>query len=404
MNGQEPEEGRTLFDFAPYILLIFRKRRLLAGHALFICVAAVIYAFFIAKLEYNSSVSFLPPVSTDILLSANLSGANILRSESYDIMDDQILSVFESNGLKRQIIEKFDLYKKYNLTNNKNKYILAVKRLNKNLGIEAMEKGLMYNSKMLSFTITAYAFSPDTALLMTQFAFSLLDSAVQSISTERACRSYVFIESQLSNNNAKLDSLQKSLQLFQEKTKMIDVPEQMKASFKTYANIKAMVILNEFKLQRLKSMFSSELPEIKEIEKTINIYREKLTHMEKDTTADPFPSFRQYRTSYPEYSNLIRDIDVEEYLVVYLRKELEHARLEKQKNMSNLIIIDPPRIPEYKARPKRLPLTIKIVFIYFLLLFGTLVGKEIITVRLNNGGLSKDASSDSGAKKVKPAV
>ena len=396
MNGQEPEEGRTLFDFAPYILLVFRRRKLLAAHAVFIGIASVIYAFFIAKLEYSSSITFLPPVSTSLALPISPAGVNLLSSESYDIMDDQIVSVFKSNTLKRQIIEKFDLYRKYNLTKNKNKYVLAANRLDKNLGIETMEKGFMSYSKILSFTITAYAFSPDTALLMTQFAFFLLDSAVQSISTERARANRIFIGSQLSDNKARLDSLQKALQLFQVKTKMIDVPEQMKSSFKTYADIKAKVILNEIKLQRLKSMFSSELPETKDIEKTINIYQDKLNHMEKDTTADPFPSFSKYRTSYPEYSNLTRDIEVEDFLVVYLTKEFENARLEEQKNISNLIIIDPPRMPEYKARPKRLQLAIKIVFFYFLSLFCVLVGKEIMTVRLNNGLLSNKAKDDSG--------
>jgi capsule polysaccharide export protein KpsE/RkpR len=87
---------------------------------------------------------------------------------------------------------------------------------------------------------------------------------------------------------------------------------------------------------------------------------------------------------------------VEDFLVVYLTKEFENARLEEQKNISNLIVIDPPRMPEYKARPKRLLLTVKIIFIYFLSLFCVLVVKEIITVRLNNRRLSNHAKKDSG--------
>lgn len=388
MNEQDADDGRSLFDFVPYILLVFRKRKLLAGGAVVICIAAVIYAFFIAKLEYLSTISFFPPVSSNISLPAGLPGLGVLSINSYELLDDQIVEVFETDALKRQIIEKFDLYKRYHLTKNKNKFVEAEARLDKHMHFETIEKGFMSYSKPLSFSISTYDHSSDTAFLMTEFAFFLLDSAMTRISTERAHLSRLFIESRLNDNKARLDSLQKAMQTFQEKTKMIDVPEQIKASFKTYADIKSMVIFNELRLQRLKNVYSASVPEMKMIEKNIDAYKEKLNQMEKDTTANPFPSFSKYRLLFPEYSNLTRDVEVQEYLVAYLTKELEQARVDEQKTTSNLIVFDPPRRAEYKARPKRLSLAGNIIFISFLMFFFALVGYEILAVQLKKGSKS----------------
>ena len=69
----------------------------------------------------------------------------------------------------------------------------------------------------------------------------------------------------------------------------------------------------------------------------------------------------------------MRGIEVEEQVILLFSKELEQARIQESKNISQLVVIDPPYVPTYKARPKRIlvmGLFLVIEHLFLFLLFG----------------------------------
>jgi capsule polysaccharide export protein KpsE/RkpR len=384
MTESSNESDRQPFDFVPLFLIVFRKKKAFLFNCIFAVIAAAVYSFLIVKVEYRSSITFLPPKAATSDISLQLSEKTSLHLQSYDIMNEQIFSLFESKAIKRKIIDHFNLFEKYRLAKNNNKTVLAEKKLGRDLTINVSETGYMAISKMLAFTLSAYSTSPDTAQQIAQFAFFLIDSAIQKISSDRARRNRFYIEKQLTESNKRLDSLQETMRGFQEKNKTINIQEQVMFSIQTYSNIKTLMEKNELLLKNLKTAYSNDIPRIQEIEKNIEIYKNKLNEIERDTLPDVFPGFARYSKIFPEYINLVRDIEVKQYLIRFLIKEAEQAKLQEEKSVSNLIIIDPPTVPEYKSRPKRVFLMGKIIVAYLLVLFAFLFVYEALVVKRAN--------------------
>jgi capsule polysaccharide export protein KpsE/RkpR len=289
-------------------------------------------------------------------------------SES-SIMTEQIETIFNSKAIKRQIIEGFNYYNIFKFKKRVNKFEQAVKKLQTYVMMQALQHGSMGFEKIVSYTITCYHPSADTAKLVSEFAFALLDSSVRQISMGRANRNRQFIEHQLQEHKTALDSLQKVFQKFQIANKAYIVPEQVKLSLKTYAELKSASIINELKIKALEREFQGEIPELEELKKTQKLYNHKLTQIESEKEPSVLPSLGLGTKLIPLYMNLYREMEVRNEVIIMLEREYEQARLQEMKDISSLVIVDPPYVPAYKARPKRV-----------LLLFMTLVVEHLFVL------------------------
>lgn len=348
--------------------------------------------FFVQKKEYSAQISFLPPANDTENLSSLLN-VSLPSMSSAELSADQLESIFASKAIKRRIIDHFRLYKNYKLLKSKNKFELAVQRLNKNVFFQVQEKGAIGISKILSCKIIAYHTSPDSAQMMADFTFGLLDSAVRSISIDRARRNRMFIEDQLNLNKLKLDSLQSVLYNFQIENKAYDISEQIKLSLKNYAEIKSAALFNELKLKALQKGFSQSTPAIMDLKKTESVYKNKLNELETTTVKDVIPSLSFSSKLLPKYTNLIRDIEVQNALILLISKELEQAKMQESRDISSLIIIDPSYIPEYKARPKRLHVMVTITGIYMFFILCFLILIELYKLRFKSSNLYRGVLS-----------
>jgi capsule polysaccharide export protein KpsE/RkpR len=207
---------------------------------------------------------------------------------------------------------------------------------------------------------------------MAEFTFAVVDSAIREISIDKAQRNRIFVENQVEVQNKKMDSLQVVFQEFQNAHKAYDVPEQARLSLKAYADLKAAALMNELRLTALRSEFSGATHQISELRRNQRVFDSKLKEYEAGEDPNVIPSLDRSSKLYPEYAKILRDIEVQNQLVLFLTKELEQTRLQEAKDVSPLIIVDPPVVPEYKSRPKRLFLLAAIVAAEHLFLFGFL--------------------------------
>lgn len=357
-----------------FLIFLIRRKYILLLNFIFVTIVAVLYSFFISKIEYCSQLTFLPPEENNSLPNSvlNLSISNLFSSSTSQ-STDKIETAFNSKQTKRKIIEHFDFYKTFKLEKNANRFENAVKRLNKYVQLNSVEKGGMGFQDIVSFTIKCYHASPDTAYQMANYTFSLLDSIINRISIDMAYRNRKFIQDQLNFNKEKLDSLQFSFNEFKNRNKAYDIPEQLKLSLKTYADIKATSLLNEIKLQSLGQEFTGMTPEQDELNKTLQLYQHKLNQLEKSDSANILISFKRSSSLFSQYTNIIREIEIQNQLILLLHRELEQAKIKEANNTSSLIIIDQPYIPEYKARPKRIVLLLLILFTEHVFVFIILI-------------------------------
>jgi uncharacterized protein involved in exopolysaccharide biosynthesis len=355
-----------------YIVFLWKKRITLIINFFIVLIIGYLYAWFMAKKEYQAQVTFLPPAG-ESSSPLSLMGISIPSLSQPSIMTEQIETIFQSKAIKRQIIEKFDFYQVFKLTKSQNKFEQAIRNLKTYVMLQGVEKGSMGFEKTIAYSITCYHPSADTAKMMSDYAFTLLDSSVRSISMERATRNRQFIEHQLFVQKKMLDSLQKEFEAFQIKNKAYIVPEQLKLSLKNYAELKSASIINELKIKTLEREFSGNIPELEDLKKTNSLYNQKLAQIESDGSPSVLPSLGFSAKLLPQYTNLIRETEVRNEVILMLEREHEQARLQESKNITSLVVVDPPYVPQYKARPKRLillGLVVTIEHLFFLLLLS----------------------------------
>lgn len=353
-----------------FLLFLSKKRIPILVNFLIVTVIAFAVVLFMIKKEYSAQITFLPPVNESSLSSSfiDMSLSKLLMNSDQSV-DDQIAAIFASKAAKRNIINKYNLYKSYKLEKNKNKFENAVRRMRKYVQLVANEKGSMGFQKTVSFTLLCYHTSPDTAKEMVDYTFSILDSAVRKISIEKANRNRIFVQEQLTINRIKLDSLQTIFKEFQTEHKAYDIPEQLKLSLQTYADIKATSLMNDFKLQSLRNEFRGSTPEIAELKKQARIYNDRLAQFEKSQSPEVLLGFDFSSKILPEYTNLLREIEVQNQVILLLTREYEQAKLQESRDVSSLVVIDPSYIPEYKSRPRRLVILLSIILLENLFLF-----------------------------------
>jgi hypothetical protein len=334
-----------------YLLFLWEKKAVLISCSIVIFIWSFISAFFLSTPEFKSEVTFLPP-HEGAATAVTLMG--MLLPGGTSIMYDQVEIIFNSAAIKRRMIDRFNLYKLWKIEKNQDKFEIALLKMRKYVQFKTKEKGSMGFEKIVSYTVSCFHPCPDTAKVMCDYAFFLIDSSVKTLSTGMAHRNRRFIEEQLIQHKLILDSLQGEFRRFQLANKAFAIPEQMRLSLKNYAEIKSAAIMNELKMKALMQEFHGTLPELEELEKNDLLYNQKLKEIETDGRLDVLPSLELSAKLLPAFSNLSRETEVENQVIILLSRESEQARVQEARNVSLLTVIDPPFVPVHKARPKRL--------------------------------------------------
>jgi len=338
-----------------------------------LCVSfASVYAFFVAKKQYMCSTTFMPATASKSMLSLAQLGLSDLGSNS-DVSPEQIKILFGSVTLRKEILERFNYYKKLKLEDSPNPLKLGMKALEKDLEIETTEKGSLGVTEILSFTLKCYHSSPDTAFLISQFTYQYLDSVITKISTSKANETKKFINAQLIMAESKLDSLQIVFNSFQKENKAYEIPEQLKLTISAYGELKAQYLANDMKIKSLSKEMKYGSHEIELLKKENAILFEKMRSLEKSTNSDVLIGFDKYSDLLPRFTNLYREVETQTKLVAFLTQQYEEAKINEAKNISNLVVIDRPLVPQYKERPKRAYLLASIVVVYYSMFIALLL-------------------------------
>ena len=67
------------------------------------------------------------------------------------------------------------------------------------------------------------------------------------------------------------------------------------------------------------------------------------------------------------FLRLKREVEIQNKILTFIIPMLEQAKIEEKKETPTILIIDSPQVPDYKIKPKRLPLTLfSVIFFTFL--------------------------------------
>lgn len=362
------ESNGLVLSFA---VLLIRKRWFFGVNFVVTCLVALGISYAIPK-TYTASAVFLPPNESGVGISGLLGGLDIgssLLEGNSIIGSSQVNALFQSQQLRKTIIDKLDLISRFGIeANAEGKYFRAYKKFAKNIRLDSDKDMGVGLSSINSFTIEVEDRRPDSAYIIAQSIFECLDSAMRKANVEDARRKREFAEKQLANRFDLLRQQESKLVAFQKRTKIYDIGSQGGATVKATSELRTKLIGMDVQLAALETSQGNQSSFYKSLLEQKKAYEKALSRLETSGQADVLPSLSRGADLAAQYLELKRDVEISIVVINLLSQQLEMSRLDEAKEDSPLKLISAPMIPDYKSRPKKLFVILTLLAIEHLLL------------------------------------
>jgi len=283
-----------------------------------------------------STVSLLPPKNQGLLgsvggLSALLKevapgAAGKLGSQSSAY---SYLAILKSRRAAESIIRKFGLIEEYGIEDNSIEK--GLKEFDSNYSVEVSEEGAIVISILDKDSVRAAQ--------MTSYMVDVLNEVSIELGSGEARSNREFLEKRVAETRAELSLAEDGLKKFQEVHGMIFLPEDAKAIASSIGSLYARKVRADIELAILSKTAGEGNPAYKQLD---------VEQKELEKKLSTFPNLGM------ESFRLYRDVLIQQKILELLVPLYEQARIEEQKDMPVMLVLDKPVPAEKKSRPKRM--------------------------------------------------
>jgi uncharacterized protein involved in exopolysaccharide biosynthesis len=378
------------------IFLLWKRRKFITKNVIWVGLASVIISLFLPKWYASQAVILSSGAGRFSLISAF---ADLPLNEfGFSPVNEDItsfISILDSRSMKEQMVEKFNLVERYGSRDVE----YAMKELDGNTELRVTDEGAL--------AITLMDREPEVSQQMVQAMLSQLDLINRRLSREQGKYNRQFIEERLKQTKIDIMKAEEELKLFQQQTGVVDILAQVTAQLEAYGQLYSQKVAahggvysqelqaytelyaqragTEIQLSVAKSTLSQNNPTIrqltfllKEQDRQLETLAEQLDSelgvMLQDVderlgsvgfndgaapiwiTLSDFPALAM------RSARLIREVEVQSKLLEILIPQYEQARMEESKNIPTLQVIDEPKVPLNKTKPKRMLIVLGAVF------------------------------------------
>jgi capsule polysaccharide export protein KpsE/RkpR len=278
-----------------------------------------------------------------------------LDSISTDVQ--RIRAVLVSNSVSDAVIDRFNLKDRYETP-----YIEQARAaLWSHCSANVDKKGGIV-------TLACEDQDPKVAMEMTAYFGEVANRVFRRVAASSAHEERQFLEAQVLKARQDVDESSRRLREFQEKHKIVDLPEQSKAVISAMAQIQGELISKQLELSYLTSFSSRTESSVVQLQQQIGIMEAKLAQLEAErvgtqpapsagsgsgTGRDFFPAAMSVPAIRYELEQLLRQQKIHETLFFMLTQRFEMAKVDEARDTSTFQILDYPTLPTYKSRPRR---------------------------------------------------
>jgi tyrosine-protein kinase Etk/Wzc len=296
--------------------------------------------------RFVSSASFLPlGVEQDItglrdffssLGSIGEATADFLRARKNLVVD----YIIRSRKMGALLSEQFDLAAIYGREGAEEIW----ESLNEHTSIAILEEGVM--------VLSVEDRDPRRAAEMVEAYLAGLDSILIGLTVDDAVRRSAFIAGEIERREQRLLEADSVIQRFQTEYRIYEIEEQAKAALKVASRLSARLKMLDVEKQLLEMSLRPASRELERVRIELELVEQQLLEI-KEEGGVLFPSLDEFPDIASRYMRLLADRQVQEFVIAYVRLQLEEARIAVNRRESVIKIIDPPFIPEKRAWPKR---------------------------------------------------
>ena len=309
--------------------------------------------FFIYPRTYQATVSILPPEQENSLggfgaLLGSGDFSNLLGGGMSSASSQLFVEILKSRTAALYVVKKNKLVEFFNADDN----IEAAEKLQKSLNTDITKEGIVNLNVDVKSTFIPLIFSDSDSLkklsaLLSNSFIEALDSINREKLSSKARNARIYIEEQILETRALLDSAEVALMNFQSKNKTIAIPEQVKAAIEASAQIKSEIIQTEMQLGLIKSDASENSRIVAALNKKLQELKSQYSQFETGSE-DYLLAFKDLPSLGKDLAGLLRDVRIQNEVYVLLQQQYYKEKIQENREIPTVEILDeaiPPKKP-----------------------------------------------------------
>ena len=342
--------ARAKASFWSMLGTLWRRRMLIIGVTTAAAVLSIVISLTLANWFKAQTRLLLPARSSSGLLSGALLGS--LPSSAGSLLGgitgdyQRYLSILDSRTVKESVAERFNLVEVYDVAESNAPLHAAVEVLDGNIDFVIDEE---YNH----LSVQVYDRDPQRAADMANFFVDELQRINAELASQSAGAFRRYVEQRYEDNEAELDSVMYALSALQEHYGVLDLETQGEMFYTGMTEMRLSIFEAEIAYERLQSMYGDENSAVQATREAVRAANRKYNAaMEGGERMLPVP-----QDSLPSVARQFVDLKQQQLvlakIIEYTRPVLEEARLEEQRKIEAVQVVDVATPPVKKARPFR---------------------------------------------------
>jgi capsule polysaccharide export protein KpsE/RkpR len=317
------------------------------------------YAF-VAPKWYSATITVVPSQRSQDVVASALASKLPGALDTFTTDAQRINAVLTSNSVADEVITKFNLKDRYN-TEHLEKARMAL----------WTHCGTAVERKSGVVALSCEDTDPKLVKEMVGFFGEIGNRVFGRISVSSAREERKFLETQVNKARADVNESSRKLREFQEKHKIIDLPEQSKAVISAMASIKGELVSKQLELSYLSSFSARTESSVVQMQQQIEIMEKKLRELEAQQatvttipaagsaaaaqgSANFFPGAMNVPELRFELEQLLREQKIAETVFFLMTQRFEVAKIDEARDTSTFQILDYPTVPTSAARPRKI--------------------------------------------------
>jgi uncharacterized protein involved in exopolysaccharide biosynthesis len=346
-----PSGHQPIRNWYEFLNLLIRWRGFILKCTLIVAVFSVVISLVLPN-WYKSTVSILPPKESNTLNAG--AASSLLRSITSTarigtLLQGQglynYLAILNSRSAMEQVVRRFDLFTVYDIPDTLMES--AVKTLVGNVEFEIEPEEYL--------TITVFDKSPQRAADMANAFAEILNAISIQLATRNAGSNREFLEKQVESTRSILRWKEDSLKAYQERSGTMIILDERASGMAAIAEIYAAKTMKEVELAIIERTVSSD-------NGLVDRMKVELDELNRKVATIPETGVQSMR--------LLREVLIHQKLLEFLIPLYEQAKIDEQKEVPVLLILDRAVPPEKKSSPKRSIIVLSAVITAFLASIG----------------------------------
>ncbi len=346
------------------VSLILKWKKLILLNFVVITSTVIVVSFLLPK-WYKASTVVLPAENDDML--SNLAGGSMLMKSLTSLpigklgnkqsFDD--LAILNSRSSMESLVSEFDLMNNYKIKNQSLE--TAVKELRANCEFTPKDDG--------SIIIDVWDKDPIRAADMANYFVQMLDQINVKMTGEHSRSNREFIGKRVDDTKANLKQAEEDLKHFQETNSSLIIPAEAQEALKAIAELYATRSKTEIAISVMERNVSGKSPQLEQM-------RIELEELNKKLAAVPQVGLN--------YLRAYRDVLIQQKIYEYLVPLYEQAKIEEQKDLPIVMVLDRAVPPEKADKPNKRLLVGLAGFISLLISFLIITWREYLSYLRTN--------------------